>query len=190
MSKPRILVFAGSARRESFNRRLARVAAASVESAGGEATLLELADHPMPLYHGDLEAEQGLPEGARSFKRELSGHPGWLIACPEYNSSITPLLKNSIDWASRNEQGKGSLECFKGKVVGLASASPGALGGLRGLVTVRSILSNIGVHVLPEQVSVMKAGEAFTGDELEASWKQRIDQLAARLVEVTAALAG
>jgi NAD(P)H-dependent FMN reductase len=190
MSKPRILVFAGSTRRESFNRRLAVVAAASVEAAGGEATLLELADHPMPLYDGDLEAEHGLPEGARSFKRELAAHPGWLIACPEYNSSITPLLKNSIDWASRSEEGKGSLECFTGKVIGLVSASPGALGGMRGLVTVRSIFSNIGSLVLPQQVSVMKAGEAFTGDELEQSWKQRIDKLAARLVEVTSALAG
>jgi NAD(P)H-dependent FMN reductase len=186
MGSTRVLVFAGSARRASWNKRLARTAARSAEKAGAAVTLLDLAEYPMPLYEGDLEEREGLPEHARSFKRLLSEHEGWILACPEYNSSITPLLKNSIDWATRTEDGKGTLACFQGKVVGLLSTSPGALGGLRGLVTVRSILANIGVLVLPEQVAVPKAAEAF-GDEdqlVDAKLAGQVDALARRLVEV------
>ena len=116
----------------------------------------------MPLYDGDLEAASGLPENAKKFKQLLRDHDGFLISAPEYNSSISGVLKNSIDWASRVEtEDEPALVCFKGKVAALMSASPGGLGGLRGLVHLRAILGNIGVIVLPDQMSISAAHEAF-----------------------------
>jgi NAD(P)H-dependent FMN reductase len=160
----RVLAFAGSAREASFNKKLVRVAADGAREAGAGVTVLDLRDLPMPIYDGDLEERDGLPENARAFKQLLKEHHGLLIACPEYNSSITPLLKNTIDWASRAEEGEAPLACFRGKVAGLLAASPGGLGGLRGLVTVRSILGNIGVHVVPDQVAVPSVHEVFDDD--------------------------
>jgi NAD(P)H-dependent FMN reductase len=157
----RILAFAGSAREGSLNKQLVRVAADGAREVGAHVTVIDLRDLPMPIYDGDLEQASGLPENARALKQLLKEHQGLLIACPEYNSSITPLLKNAIDWASRAEDGEAPLACFRGKVAGLLAASPGALGGLRGLVTVRSILGNIGVIVVPQQVALPKAHGAF-----------------------------
>jgi len=183
---PRILVFAGSARRDSWNRKLAAVAAEGARRAGAEVTLLELRDYPMPLFDEDVERE-GIPEPARAFREQLLAHHGFLIACPEYNSSITPLLKNAIDWASREAPGKPSLAAYQNRTAALVSASPGQLGGLRGLVTVRSILGNIGVLVLPGQVAVPRAHEAFDeqGRLKEAKQAESIEKLAAELVSVT-----
>jgi len=160
----RILAFAGSARRDSWNRRLVGVSADGARHAGAEVTLLEMRDYAMPLFDEDTESEHGMPAAARAFKQQLEAHQGFLIACPEYNSSITPLLKNAIDWASRAAPGEAPLAAFRGKAATLMSASPGALGGLRGLVTVRSILGNIGVLVLPGQLAVGRAHEAFGTD--------------------------
>ena len=120
-------------------------------------TLLDLRDYPMPLYDGDLEEASGIPEPARRFKQVLIEHDGFLIASPEYNSSISPALKNAIDWASRPVPGEPALVAYQGKTAGLMAASPGALGGLRGLVHVRAILGNIGVLVIPEQIAVSSA---------------------------------
>jgi NAD(P)H-dependent FMN reductase len=164
MSKPRILAFAGSARRESFNKKLIAIAVAGARQAGADVTLIDLGDYQMPLYNGDLEAANGLPATAVELKQLFLDHNGLLLSCPEYNSSITPLLKNSLDWVSRPLPGEGELAAYKGKVAGLVSASPGRLGGLRGLVHVRSILGNIGVIVLPDQAAVSEAHEAFTDD--------------------------
>lgn len=157
---PKILAFAGSARRESFNQKLIQVAAQGAREAGAEVTLLNLRDYPLPLFDQDLEAA-GLPDMVLKLKQTFLEHQGLLISSPEYNSSITPLLKNLIDWVSRPAPGEGSLAAYRGKAAGLVSASPGALGGLRGLVHVRSILGNIGVLVLPDQVAVPKAHDAF-----------------------------
>jgi len=164
MSAPRILAFAGSARRESFNKRLVRIAAAGAEAAGAAVTLIDLADYPLPLFDQDLEAEQGLPQNAVVLKRMFLDHDGLLMSCPEYNSSVTPLWKNTIDWVSRPAPGEGSLAAFKHKVAVIMSASSGRLGGLRGLVHVRAILGNIGVLVLPDQYAVSEAHGAFTPD--------------------------
>ncbi|WP_199188695.1 MULTISPECIES: NADPH-dependent FMN reductase [Pirellulaceae] len=164
MSQPRILAFAGSARRDSFNKKLIKIAAKAAQQAGAEVTVLDLADFPMPLYDGDLEAEHGIPENAKALKELFLAHQGLLLSCPEYNSSITPLLKNTIDWVSRPVEGEGPLAAYQGKVCSLMSASPGALGGLRGLVHVRSILQNIGVIVLPKQVAISQANNVFTDD--------------------------
>lgn len=161
MSVPscRILVFAGSARRESFNKKLAKVAASRIDHFGGEATFADLADFPMPLYNQDLEDGQ-FPDAAIRFKQLMIDHDGFLIASPEYNSSITPLLKNTIDWCSRSAT-KGEASAYRGKIAALVATSPGALGGLRGLGPVRSILHSMGVHVIPQQLAVPKAFAAF-----------------------------
>lgn len=161
MSKARILAFAGSARKDSFNKRLVRIAAKGAEQAGAEVTVIDLKDYPLPIYDGDLEAEHGLPENAVRLKKLFGEHDGLMISAPEYNSSITPLLKNTIDWVSRQAEGEGPLAAYQGKSAVLMSASPGALGGLRGLVHVRAILGNIGVLVLPKQMAISKAGDAF-----------------------------
>ena len=191
MSRPvRILAFAGSARRESFNKRLVAVAAAGAREAGAEVTVLDLADLPLPLFDQDLEAAEGLPENARRLKRLMVEHDGLLISSPEYNSSITPLLKNAIDWASRREEGEERLVAYAGKAAALMSASPGRLGGLRGLVHVRAILGNLGVLVLPEQQAVGGALEAFNDDGTLADPKAQaaVTALGSRLAEVLAKL--
>jgi chromate reductase, NAD(P)H dehydrogenase (quinone) len=179
---PRILAFAGSTRTDSFNKKLVKIAVEGARTAGAEVTDLDLRDLPMPLYDGDLEATSGLPENAKKFKALMLAHQGLLIAAPEYNSSITGVLKNAIDWASRPAPGEASLACFTGKVAGLMSASPGALGGLRGLVHVRAILGNINVLVIPDQVAVMRANDAFHPD---GSLKDAKQQAAVWLVGAT-----
>ena len=161
---PRILAFAGSLRRESFNKKLVPIAAKAARDAGAEVTLIDLRDFPLPLFDQDLEAEQGMPENEKKLKQLFIDHDGLLIASPEYNSSVKAVLKNSIDWVSRPAPDEPPLVAFRGKVATLMSASPGALGGLRGLVHVRSILGNIGVIVLPDQIAIAKAHEAFKPD--------------------------
>lgn len=164
MASPRLIVFAGSTRRESWNRKLAAAAAGMAREAGAEVTPLELADYPMPIMDEDLEAAEGLPANALKLKDLFKAHDGFLVSCPEYNGSITPLLKNTIDWLSRPREGEAQLACFGGKVAGLFGASPGGLGGLRGLVHVRAILSGIGTHVVPAQFALGGAQEAFNPD--------------------------
>ncbi len=159
--KPRILCFAGSARKDSFNKKLIKIAAEGVRKAGAEVTLIDLKDFPLPLFNQDLEDEEGIPAPAMKLKELFKSHSGFLISAPEYNSSLTPLLKNTLDWVSRQAEGEKPLECFARKAAGLVSASPGALGGLRGLVHLRSMLGNIQVLVIPEQMAVSKANEAF-----------------------------
>ncbi len=184
--QPKIIAFAGSTRSESFNKRLIRFAADAARGAGAEVTIVDLRDVAMPLYDGDLEAKEGLPPNARKFKELLRAHRGMLIASPEYNSSVSGVLKNAIDWASRLEAGEPGLAAFTGKVAGLMSASPGALGGLRGLVHLRSILGNIGVLVVPEQIAISGGGEAFGEDgSLKDSKKQAtVEKIAGRVVDL------
>jgi chromate reductase len=129
----KILAFAGSLRRESFNQRLLQVALEGARAAGAEVTLISLAEHELPLMNQNLEARDGLPENARKLKDLFLAHDGLLLACPEYNGSITPLLKNTLDWVSRPDGKEAGLKPYHGKVVGLVSASAGKLGGLRGL---------------------------------------------------------
>lgn len=164
----RILAFAGSARRDSLNKKLARVAAQFAREAGAEATFVDLDDFPIPLYHGDLEAASGMPENARKLREMFLAHDALLIASPENNSSMTALLKNTIDWLSRDlGDGKGErsgLAPWRGKVAGLMAASPGAFGGVRALPHLRQVLSTLGVTVLGSQVAVPKADGAFAAD--------------------------
>lgn len=163
----RILAFAGSTRRASFNNMLVRIAERGAHEAGAAVTHIDLRDYRLPVYDADDEAADGKPKAATALKQLMVDHDAFLIAAPEYNSSITGVLKNTIDWVSRSDDGDATpLLAFRGKVVTLLSASPGALGGLRGLVHVRSILGNLGCLVLPDQVAVMKAHEAFADGAL------------------------
>lgn len=186
MLTSKVLVFAGSTRSGSFNKKLANLAAEAALAAGAEIAVLDLRDLALPLYDGDLEDAQGLPEGAKRFKKLLREHDGFLIASPEYNSSITGVLKNAIDWASRAEtDDEPPLVAFRGKVAVLMSASPGGLGGLRGLVHLRAILGNIGVIVLPDQVAIPAAHEAFddAGRLKDEKKSKQVTALARGLVE-------
>jgi len=159
--KPRILIFAGSIRKGSLHRGLAMEAAARLTAAGADATFADLRDYPMPLYDGDLEAGQGLPAAAKAFKELVRQHDAIVIASPEYNGSFTALLKNTIDWISRPEAGEPSLAVFRGKLAGIMSVSPGPAGGGRGLRHLRELLEMIGVTVIPEQLAIARASQAF-----------------------------
>ena len=141
---------------------LARLAAGVASGAGAEVRFLDLRELTLPLYDGDLEAQSGLPEGALLLKRLMKESDGFIISAPEYNSSITGVLKNAIDWASRPAPNERPLEPFADKVALLLAASPGAFGGVRGLPMSRLILSNLGTLVLPQQLAIPKANSAFT----------------------------
>lgn len=190
MTTTKILAFAGSLRKDSLNKKLVKVAIKGAEAAGAEVTYIDPRDYPLPIYDGDLEQSEGIPENAKKLKQLFREHQGLLIAAPEYNSSITGVLKNLIDWVSRSEQGEPMLACYRGKVAGILAASPGALGGLRGLVTVRSILGNIYVHVIPEQQAIAKAHEAFNEDGTLKDKKQQesVEAVGRSLAEATAKL--
>lgn len=162
---PAILAFAASTRMGSHNRKLLAIAIDGARQAGASVTHLDLVDFALPLYHQDLEAEQGLPDNARRLKELFIAHDALLIASPEYNSAFSPLLKNTLDWVSRAEaQDEPALAAYRGKTAAIMAASPGGLGGLRGLVFLRMLLANLGVLVLPEQVAVPQAFKAFAED--------------------------
>ena len=165
VARPKILAFAGSLRNDSYNKKLIRIAVKGAEEAGGDVCLIDLLDYQCPLYNEDIEKASGLPEKAKELKKLMIESQGFLLSCPEYNSSISGVLKNTIDWASRPATpDEENLICFKKKVVTLMSASPSPLGGLRGLVTVRSIFGNINCIVLPNQKCIPKAFDAFNAD--------------------------
>lgn len=185
----RILAFAGSTRVQSFNKKLAAAAAKGAENAGAKVTLIDLRDYPMPLYDGDLEVAEGLPEKARELRELFLSHNALIIASPEYNGSYSAVLKNAIDWVSRKQEGEVPLACFKGKVALLVAASPGALGGLRSLRHLQSLLMGIQVIVLPEQKAIPNAGNVFgengiTDDKIRAD----VERLGARVAEVAGLL--
>jgi chromate reductase len=187
MSSPaRLLFFAGSSRTASYNKKLARLGAMIADANGIPSTFADLGDYPMPMYNGDLEAADGPPENARKFKALMQAHSGIFIASPEYNASITPLLKNTLDWISHTrEEGEAPLQVFKTRVFALGSASSGGMGGLRSLITVRTVLElGLGALVLPDQFAVPRAAEAFDeqghlkNKEAQESFKTLIQQLA------------
>lgn len=185
---PKLLAFAGSAREGSFNKLLVKIAADGARKTGAQVTLLDLRDLPMPLFDQDLETREGEHPNAKKFKDLLRAHDGFLIASPENNSSYSALLKNAIDWASRRKPDEQPLECFANKVVVLMSASPGPLGGARGLPQLAALLRFIRCIVLPDQVTVSSAHEAFTeGGALKGAKQQAaVEKLGAVLAGIVA----
>jgi chromate reductase, NAD(P)H dehydrogenase (quinone) len=185
MSTARILAFAGSTRKASFNKLLVAAAVKSAETAGAKVTLIDLKDFPLPLFDEDYETEYGMPENAARLKKLFIEHNALLIASPEYNSSISAVLKNAIDWISRRAKGEPMKAAFLGKTAAIMAASPGGLGGIRGLVHLRSILQNVGVLVMPDQIMLPEAHTAFNDDgTLNNERKQAsIDALTEELVE-------
>jgi chromate reductase, NAD(P)H dehydrogenase (quinone) len=171
----RLLFFAGSAREASFNKKLALLGHHIAEANGIEAVFVDLKDYPMPIYNGDLEAAEGPPERASAFKASLGEYQGVFIASPEYNSSVTPLLKNTLDWVTRvRAKGETGLEVFKSRVFAISGASPGYYGGMRSLLNLRQILAvGIGALVIPEQIALPRAMDAF---EADGSLKDRNQQ--------------
>ena len=160
--RPKILAIAGSLRQGSYNKKLLKVAAAGAIKAGADVAFVDLRNYPLPLYDGDLEEAEGIPAKGRELKKLFIESDGLLIASPEYNSSIPGGLKNAIDWVSRPEKTDPVyLAAFRGKAVALMSASPSPLGGLRGLVHLRALLGNVFSLVLPDQVTVSQAQDAF-----------------------------
>jgi chromate reductase len=162
----RLLFFAGSTREGSYNKKLARLGQHIATANGIEGVFVDLRDYPMPLYDGDLEAEQGPPAKAAEFKALLGEYQGVFIACPEYNSSITPLLKNTLDWVTRvRAEGETGLEIYRTRVFAISGASPGYYGAMRSLLTVRQVLAvGIGAMVIPQQLALPRANNAFEED--------------------------
>ena len=159
-----ILIFAGSTRQDSYNRKLAKVAASIARQQGAEPSLLELSDYDIPLYNADLEA-QGTPADVIRLKQAMHSHAAWIVCSPEYNGSYPALLKNTLDWASSPVKGNplwqdGTLP-FRGKVVGMLSASPGALGGLRSQSHLAPLLTNLECWLAPKAFALGQAGSAF-----------------------------
>ncbi|WP_111498115.1 MULTISPECIES: NADPH-dependent FMN reductase [Marinobacter] len=193
MAQPvKLLFMAGSTRTGSFNAQLAEAAARTAETRDGvSVTRINLAHYEMPIYNGDLEAEKGLPQAARDLKQVFRDHHGFCIAAPEYNSTLTPLLVNTLHWISRPESSdEPGLAAFKGKVAGLLSASPGGFGGMRGLVPLRMMLGNIGVQVIPTQMAVPQANQVFDGNgEFKGdNWQPMLDGVIDELVATAGAV--
>lgn len=178
MSAPRILAFAGSVRESSFNRRLLATPVAAARAAGATVELIELRDYPLPLFDQDQEARDGLPSNARLLKDLFKAHDAMLLACPEYNGSVTPLLKNTLDWVSRKDGEESGSVPYRNKWIGLVSASAGRWGGMRGMRHVREILTTLGCMVIPEQYNLSAADSAFDAED------QLTDERARRLASV------
>jgi chromate reductase len=183
---PRILAFSGSARRESFNKKLLNAVVEAARAASGEVTLIDLNDLSMPLYHGDLEDEKGMPENATKLVTLITQHQGLLIASPEYNSQMTPLLKNTIDWCTRGDENP-----FTGKVAAVISASPGMFGAVRSMTLARQLLTHLGCHVVPTQCVLPHADKAFDaqGKLTEARAQKAAQAVGKELVRVAGLLA-
>jgi chromate reductase len=183
MSLPKVLVVSGSIRTGSHNARLAALASKELLLAGADVTRISLADYPMPIYDGDLEARSGPPENAVKLKRMIGTQQGVFIASPEYNASVTPLLKNAIDWVSRvRERGEEPLAAYKNRVFAIGGASDGALGAMRSLMALRQILElGCGALVIPDQIAVMRASDAF--DEMDNLKDERAARMLKRVAQ-------
>jgi len=183
--KPRILAFTGSLQKKSINKTLLSVAVKGAQNAGALVTTIDLHEYPLPIYDQDYEKENGLPENVILLKKMMKENDGLLIASPEYNSSISGALKNVIDWMSRPAvKDEPMLDSFNGKVAAIMSASPGGLGGIRGLIHLRSILSCINVLVLPQQQILPSAQMAFDekGDIIDEKKAAAVADLGKQLV--------
>jgi chromate reductase, NAD(P)H dehydrogenase (quinone) len=188
MTALKILVIPGSLRTGSLNAKLAAVAAHHFAQAGAEVTRLSLADFPLPIYDGDLQTKSGVPKNAVDLKRMMGAHHGVLIVTPEYNSSVPPLLKNAIDWVSRvHDAHEARGQVFRGRAFAIASASGNRLGGARALSALRLILSACHALVIPNQLALAFADEAY--DDMErlknSSDIEGLGAMARQLIDVS-----
>jgi NAD(P)H-dependent FMN reductase len=190
---PKILVFAGSIRTGSYNGRLAARAVKELMQAGAEVSWISLLDYPLPLYDGDLETNSGTPENALKLKRLMMAHQGVFIVSPEYNASIPPLLKNALDWISRvRERNEPPLAAYQNRVFALGAASPRGSGGVYALLALRQTLAiGCGALVIPEQIAVARASEAF--DDMDNLKDEKLaillQQVVQRLIEMAQEMA-
>ena len=185
----KILAFAGSTRESSYNKKLVNIAAKIAQNTGAQVKVIDLRDYPLPLYDGDLEEKSGVPDNALAVRAMMMESHGIILSCPEYNSAISAVLKNTIDWVSRPVPNQPALAAFTGKTAALLAASPGALGGLRGLASVRSILSNLGMIVVPKQYALSNSANAFNNESLkDESAHDRVSDVIRQLMQVTEGL--
>jgi len=183
---PKILAFAGSLRKDSYNKKLVKIAVKGAESEGAQVTLIDLKDYPLPIYDQDIEDAEGLPAAALQLKKLMLEHDGFLLALPEYNSSMSAAFKNVIDWVSRPApKEEVYLCCFIDKVVTLMSSSPGQLGGLRGLLNARAMFSCVYSLVLPKQKCIPQAATAFDqeGNLKDAAQQKEVQELGKTLAQ-------
>jgi len=192
MPAPRILVLPGSTRSGSHDARLAALAAKELALIDAEVTRISLADYPLPFYDGDFDSRSSQPENAKKLKRMLMAHQGVFIASPEYSASVTPMLKNAIDWISHvRERGEQNHAAFKGRVFAIGAASPDPGGGLHSLVALRQILElGCGALVIPEQVAIAHADQAFDDMDniIDAGASGLLRAQLARLVDMASLL--
>lgn len=175
----KILAFAGSTRADSYNKKLVLEAAEQARQMGAKVTVIDLKDFSMPFYDADLEKKTGMPENAKKLRKMMIEHDGMIIATPEYNASVSAVLKNALDWTSRSETGGSSRDAYKGKKVVIMSAAAGKGGGARALVHLRAILEDVGATVVPSQVGVARAYESTPESEEKKtlSLKQGLQEL-------------
>jgi len=185
----KILVIPGSLRTGSHNARLAALAVKELTLLDAEVTRISLQDFPLPIYDADTEARAGVPGNAVKLKQMMSVHEGVFIACPEYNASVTPLLKNTIDWVSRvRERGEAPLAVFKNRAFALGGASPNQFGGMRSIMAMRQVLEvGCGALVIPEYIAVPRANEAFDekDDLADPRAAGALRNMLARLIEMS-----
>lgn len=187
--RPRLLCLSGSSRGQSLNGRLAGLVARELALRDADAHLISLADYPMPIYDGDVEAGDGVPDAARKLRELLLHHQGVFIASPEYNHSLAPLLKNAIDWVSRIEPDDGSASPWRRCVFAIGAATPGPYAGIRGLAHLRQVLEGgLGAYVLAEEVAVADAESAFDarGGLIDGRAAARVERLCDRLIDEAA----
>lgn len=192
-AQPKILAFSGSLREHAFTKRVVKTAMNGAQKAGAHVDFVDLRDYPMPIYNGDLHEAEGFDATALKFQKLLCEYNGFLIASPEYNASLPAALKNAIDWASRANDEFKMGEVFKGKVAAIMTASPGAFGGIRCLAHMRSILSVLGVNVLPSEIAVGKVHEMFDGNAdamTNDTMKYLLENMGASLVDTLRKLHG
>ncbi len=186
----KILAMAGSTRKDSYNKKLIRAAGNILWESDVDITLIDLRDYPLPLFDGDLETDRGMPAPALELKKLLMAQDALIISAPEYNNSVTGVLKNTIDWMSRTAAENDPGDVFEGKVGALISASPGHYGGIRGLLHMRAILTSLGVLVIPTQCCIHRAHEAFDerGKLKDERFEKRLRAVTSQLLDVTRAM--
>ncbi|HSX14261.1 MAG TPA: NAD(P)H-dependent oxidoreductase [Chlamydiales bacterium] len=161
VAEQKVIAFSGSTRSDSYNKKLVLQASEIAKQMGATVTVIDLKDYPIPFYDGDLEDKKGLPKKAKQLRDLMKSSDAMIIASPEYNGSVSAILKNTLDWMSRGEKGGYSPEAFKGKKFAIMSASPGNGGGARGLAHLKQIIENAGGEVVPTKVSIKQAQTAF-----------------------------